>query len=94
MPLAQWRTYRERARQKQKALHMLALSAVVRPGHVELRYTTPLTRGGASGTAFGTRTSTTQSALSLASLETPRSVESTRAQRFLQWLCQGLTAPL
>lgn len=94
MPLTQWRTYRERAKQKQKALHMLALSGVVRPSHVELRYPVPLTRGGASGTSFGTRTSITRSALPLASLEKPRSVESRRAQQFIQWLREGLTAPL
>ena len=38
MPLCQLRTYVERTRQKRKALHMLALSGVVRPSHVELRY--------------------------------------------------------
>ena len=30
-------------KQKRTALHMLALSGVVRPGHVELRYATPIT---------------------------------------------------
>jgi hypothetical protein len=35
-------------KQKRTALHMLALSGVVRPGHVELRYATPI----ASITAF------------------------------------------
>jgi hypothetical protein len=34
--------YLERTRQKRKALHMLALSGVVRPSHVELRYAIPL----------------------------------------------------
>ena len=38
MPLRQLGTYRARARQIRKALHMLALSGVVRPSHVELRY--------------------------------------------------------
>ncbi len=33
---------KERTQQKRTALHMLALSGVVRPSHVELRYTTPL----------------------------------------------------
>jgi hypothetical protein len=33
---------RARAKQKQTALHMLSLSGVLRPGHVELRYTTPI----------------------------------------------------
>ena len=48
MPLAHWRTYRERARQKRNAIHMLALSGVVRPSHIELRYTTPILKVGAA----------------------------------------------
>ena len=39
---------RARTKQKRTALHMLALSGVVRPSHVELRYATPI----ASITAF------------------------------------------
>ena len=42
MPLRPLRNYIERTRQKRKALRMLALSGVVRPGHVELRYAIPL----------------------------------------------------
>ncbi|MBH0206430.1 MAG: hypothetical protein HP498_11585 [Nitrospira sp.] len=42
MPLKIWRAYRMRAQQKRKAMQMLAISGVVRPGAVELRYTTPL----------------------------------------------------
>ena len=42
MPLHHLRTSMHRTRQKRKALHMLALSGVVRPSHVELRYATPL----------------------------------------------------
>ncbi len=42
MALARWRTYRERVQQKRKALRMLALSGVVRPSHIEPRYTVPL----------------------------------------------------
>jgi hypothetical protein len=41
MPLRQLRMYIERTRQKRKALHMLSLSGVVRPSHVELRYAIP-----------------------------------------------------
>ena len=41
MPIRHLRMYVERTRQKRKALHMLALSGVVRPGHVELRYAIP-----------------------------------------------------
>jgi hypothetical protein len=33
---------RARAKQKRNALHMMALSGVIRPSHVELRYGTPL----------------------------------------------------
>lgn len=44
MPFAYWQTQRERAKQKRKALQMLALSGVVRPSHVELRYSVPLIR--------------------------------------------------
>ena len=40
--------FRSRTKQKRTALHMLALSGVVRPSHVELRYATPI----ASITAF------------------------------------------
>jgi hypothetical protein len=42
MPLRLWRAYRMRAQQNRKAMQMLALSGVVRPSEVELRYTTPL----------------------------------------------------
>ncbi|MDO9116913.1 MAG: hypothetical protein Q7U39_03075 [Nitrospira sp.] len=42
MPLTRWTQYRQARAQKKKALHMLALSGVVRPSTVELRYTTPL----------------------------------------------------
>lgn len=35
----------ERTKQKRKALHMLALSGVIRPSHVELRYTFPISMG-------------------------------------------------
>ncbi|NGZ08303.1 MAG: hypothetical protein CV088_02830 [Nitrospira sp. LK70] len=42
MRLRQLRSYIEGTRQKRKALHMLALSGVVRPSHVELRYAIPL----------------------------------------------------
>jgi hypothetical protein len=36
------RTFKQ---QKRTALHMLAVSGVVRPSHIELRYATPITRG-------------------------------------------------
>jgi hypothetical protein len=34
---------RTHKKQTRTALHMLALSGVVRPGHIELRYATPIT---------------------------------------------------
>lgn len=37
-----WIAHRRRRQQTRKALQMLALSGVVRPGHVELRYCVPL----------------------------------------------------
>ncbi len=39
MPLTQWARYRQTRTQKKKALHMLALSGVIRPSTIELRYT-------------------------------------------------------
>src|SRR5690349_12489574 len=52
MPLRHLRMYLERTRQKRKALHMLALSGVVRPSHVELRYAIPLLNGEDQFSAF------------------------------------------
>lgn len=48
------RLRRARTKQTRTALHMLALSGVVRPSHVELRYTTPV----ANTAAFRTQTPT------------------------------------
>jgi len=42
MSLTSWRARRLQAQQKRKALQMLALSGVVRPSDVELRFPTPL----------------------------------------------------
>jgi hypothetical protein len=39
MPLTRWTHYRQRRAQKEKALYLLALSGVVRPSTIELRYT-------------------------------------------------------
>jgi len=50
---------KERKKQTRTALHMLALSGVVRPSHVELRYTTPL----ANITAFRAQAPTTENPL-------------------------------
>ena len=50
-PIQYIKLRRARIKQKRNALHMLALSGVVRPSHVELRYATPI----ASITAFRTQ---------------------------------------
>ncbi len=42
-PLQYLQSRRAHKKQKQTALHMLAVSGVVRPSHLELRYMTPLT---------------------------------------------------
>src|SRR6476660_2149077 len=47
-PIDYLKSRRAYKKQKRTALHMLAVSGVVRPGHVELRYATPI----ASITAF------------------------------------------
>ena len=41
-PIQYIKLHRAHKKQKRTALHMLALSGVVRPSHVELRYTTPI----------------------------------------------------
>lgn len=41
MPLTQWTRYRQTRAQKKKALYLLALSGVVRPSTLELRYVAP-----------------------------------------------------
>ena len=95
MPLAHWRTSLERVRQKRQALHMLALSGVVRPSHLEPRYTVPIMKGGASSTSFGVRSRIAiQPSRALAQIEESPSAESSRAKRLFQWLRQGLTTPL
>jgi hypothetical protein len=95
MPLAQWRTYRERARQKRNVLHMLALSGVIRPSHIELRYSVPVMNSGTTRTGSGARSANTvQPALALLKTKEPTSGGNTRGSRLLQWLRRGLTAPL
>jgi len=53
------RLRRARMKQTRTALHMLALSGVVRPSHVELRYTTPV----ANTTAFRAQAPTDENPL-------------------------------
>ena len=50
-PIQYIKLHRAHKKQKRTALHMLALSGVVRPSHVELRYATRI----ASVTAFHTQ---------------------------------------
>ena len=50
-PIRYIKSRRAYKKQKRNALHMLAVSGVVRPGHVELRYAAPI----ASITAFRTQ---------------------------------------
>ena len=44
MAVSRLKMYLGRTERKRKALHMLILSGVVRPSHIELRYTTLLTQ--------------------------------------------------
>jgi hypothetical protein len=93
MPLTHWRTHRERSRQKQKVLHMLALSGVVRPSHIELRYTVPILKVGTSNTTIGARAATSaRRAPDL--IEECTSNLRNRGNQLLRWLRQELTAPL
>ena len=55
-PIHYIRLHRARKKQKRTALHMLALSGVVRPSHVELRYATPI----ANFTAFRARSTSSE----------------------------------
>lgn len=88
MPLARWRTYRERAWQKRKALRMLALSGVVRPSHVELRYTIPILKVGTSNASPCTMpTAVNQQS---APLQECSAIMRTRGKQLLQWLHQRL----
>ena len=42
MPVPLEQSHRQRAKQKRTAIHMLAMSGVIRPGNIEPRYTTPI----------------------------------------------------
>jgi hypothetical protein len=91
MPFARWRTYRERAQQKRKAIHMLALSGVVRPSHVELRYTVPLLKVGAwhHSPTIGTGADAPQQA----PLQHSTPAMSAPGKQLLQWLRQTAQLP-
>jgi hypothetical protein len=86
MPLARWRSYRNCIQQKRKALHMLTLSGVVRPSHVELRYTIPLLKVGTvhrSACAIPL-----DAARQTAPLQESAAAMRTRGEHLLQWLRQ------
>ena len=91
MPFARWRTYRERAQQKRKAIHMLALSGVVRPSHVELRYTVPLLKVGAwhHSPAVGPVADAPQQAPH----QNSATAMSAQGKQLLQWLRQTAQLP-
>lgn len=93
MPLAHWRTSRERARQKRKVLHMLALSGVVRPSHIELRYTVPILKAGTTNTAIGAGAATATRQFPTL-IEESACIVGARGKQLLQWLREGLIAPL
>ena len=90
MPLAHWRSYRERARQKRKALHMLALSGVIRPSHIELRYTIPTLK--AATTKMSLRTIPAGPPQPSIFHTEPSETVKPRGIQLLEWLRQGLTA--
>lgn len=86
MPLAHWRTYRERIQQKRKALRMLALSGVVRPSDIELRYYLPMLKAG-SLNHFPCAMPTAAAQQCAPLKESAAAVKAQRNQ-FLQWLRQ------
>jgi hypothetical protein len=88
MPLARWRTHRKRARQKRKVLQMLALSGVVRPSHVEFRYTVPILKVGTS--TASPRLKPTAARQQSASIAVSSAAVRTWANQLLQGLCQQI----
>lgn len=97
MPLARLRFYRERARQKRKAIQMLALSGVIRPSHVELRYGyhASVAKGGTARPTLHLRSSVDDwPSLVFPSKRPTTSALPARGRGWLQWLRQGLTTPL
>ena len=90
MPFESWRTRRIHAQQKRKALQMLALSGVVRPSDVELRYPIPLIKISGAHTPPEARSSSyEQMAPSLAE-SSPQSPS--QGRHLFQWLRQELPA--
>lgn len=86
MPLARWRTNEERTGQKRKALHMLALSGVVRPCHIEPRYYTPILKVGSSNHFSCAKPSA--AAQQSAPFQESVAAIKTQGMQLLQWLRQ------
>ena len=71
------------------ALHMLALSGVVRPSHIELRYTIPILKVGTSNaTPSVIPAPITQQSAPFQEFST---VVHAQGRYLLQWLCQRLS---
>lgn len=97
MPLARLRFYRERARQKRKAIQMLCLSGVIRPSHIELRYGyhASVAKGRTARLPLHLQSSVDDwLSLVLQSKKATNSALPARGKGWLQWLRQGLTTPL
>ena len=90
MTFSAWRTRRIRAQQKRKALQMLALSGVVRPSDVELRYPIPLLKISGTHTAPEVRSSSHEQMAPPPSESSPQSP--TEGRHLFQWLRQELPA--
>jgi hypothetical protein len=84
MPFMAWRAYRSYSRQRRNTIQMLALSCVVRPVDVELRYITPPSKLGVCIGAPDTQTSHDME-LSLY-LEPLTTSMRARGTQLLQWL--------
>lgn len=90
MPFATWRTRRIRAQQKRKALQMLALSGVVRPSDVELRYPIPLIKISGTHTVPGARSSSHKQTAPSLSESSPQSP--IQGAHLFQWLRHDVPA--
>jgi hypothetical protein len=91
MILAAWRARQLRAQQKRKAIQMLALSGVVRPSDVELRYPIPLIKISGTHTAPKARSSSHKQKMAPPLSESSPLSPSQRAHLF-QWLRQDVSA--
>ena len=90
MTLSAWRTRRIHAQQKRKALQMLALSGVVRPSDVELRYPIPLIKMSGTHTAPEARSSSHEQMAPPLSESSPQAP--TQGRHLFQWLRRELSA--